>query len=452
VGGRRLFQPPRSAILGSNLTNGPIGRLLLAPAGRWYERPDVEWQVRSRSAIELDPREKLKLGGTASEPRLRARRAAIVLLALACLTTGVWGGLVRLYWTLVPLTSFNVHWVTYHGPLMMGGFLGTLIGVERATALGRWWGYAGPLLTAAGALTLACGVGGGTGPLLILLGSLAVVLVTCVLFLRQPSLDLGLLVGGTAAWLVGNLLWFQAWQLPETIHQIVVWWFGFLLFTVFAERLELSRVLAISSRQRGIAAVSVAVYLVGLLTRPSWPLGGERIMGTAMVVMAAWLFRNDVARRTIRRGGLARYIAVSLLCGYAWLGIVGIGLWMHEPLPRYGVLYDSILHAFFLGFVVSMIFAHAPIILEAVIGVAPRFSRWYYLPLILLHASLLVRIIGDILAAAALPSWTRIHGWGGTFNAVAIALFFATIAVSVLSSAVPRGADPMPLNTARENA
>ena len=372
----------------------------------------------------------------ASEHWLRAVRVGLVLAALACLVCGVWGGLVRLYWTLVPLTSFNVSWVTFHGPLMVGGFLGTLIGVERATALGRWWGYAGPLLTAAGALALALGLVGSTGPLFIVLGSLAVVLVTCVLFLRQPSLDLGLLVGGTVAWLVGNVLWFEGWELSETIHRVVFWWFGFLLLTIFAERLELSRFLAISNLQRALAAAAVAAYFVGLLARPSWPLGGERIMGTAMLAMALWLFRNDVARRTLHRGGLARYIAVCLLTGYLWLAIVGLGLWMHEPLPPYGVLYDSILHAFFLGFVVSMIFAHAPIILSAVLGVSVPFSRWLYFPLILLHVSLLVRIVGDILAAAAIPSWTRIHGWGGTFNAVALGLFLVTIAAAALASAV----------------
>jgi hypothetical protein len=41
---------------------------------------------------------------------------------------------------------------------MVCGFLGTLIGVERAVALGSLWPYAAPLLTAVGALCLLAGL------------------------------------------------------------------------------------------------------------------------------------------------------------------------------------------------------------------------------------------------------------------------------------------------------
>jgi hypothetical protein len=360
----------------------------------------------------------------------RAGRALLIAAALVCLVLGVWGGLVRLYWTVVPLASFNVNWVTFHGPLMVCGFLGTLIGVERATALGRWWAFAGPLGTAAGALALAFGFLGNTGPLLIVLGSLVVVLATCCLFWRLPSLDLGTLLAGSVVWFAGNILWYRGWRLSESIHRTVFWWFGFLLLTVFAERLELSRFLAVGRRQRALAGWSAGLYCAGLVTRLTWPLGGERIMGAAMVAMAAWLVRNDVARRNFRRPGLARFMAVCLLSSYAWLAIVGLALWMHEPLPAFGVLYDSILHAFFLGFVFSMIFAHAPIIFPAIVGVQIPFTRWLYLPLILLHTSLIARIVGDIVSVAEVPSWSRIHGFGGILNATAIALFLLTMLTS----------------------
>jgi hypothetical protein len=358
--------------------------------------------------------------------RIYVGRAALVAVAIACLTFGVWGGLVRLYWSLVPLTSLNVNWVTFHGPLMVCGFLGTLIGVERATALGRWWGYAGPILTGAGALALVFGMLGTPPPLLILLGSVCVVITSFFLYLRQPSLDLGLLVAGAMVWVVGNALWLYGW----TIHQVIFWWMGFLLLTVFAERLELSRFLHVSRGARMAAAISVAAFMTGLLTRATWPLGGQRIMGAAMIALSAWLLRYDLARRTIRRNGLPRYMATCLLSGYVWLGIVGLGLWMHEPLPSYGVLYDSILHAFFLGFVFSMILAHAPIIFPAVVGVAVPYTRWFYMPLVVLHAGLVVRILGDVLSITALPNWPKIHGAGGLLNTAAIGIFLLTTLLS----------------------
>ena len=42
---------------------------------------------------------------------------------------GTWGALLRLSWDL-PQLSLEGHWITQHGPLMVSGFLGTLIGVE----------------------------------------------------------------------------------------------------------------------------------------------------------------------------------------------------------------------------------------------------------------------------------------------------------------------------------
>ena len=51
--------------------------------------------------------------------------------------------------------------VAFHGPLMVGGFLGTVIGLERAVALGRGWAYVAPLATALGAVALVAGGGAG---------------------------------------------------------------------------------------------------------------------------------------------------------------------------------------------------------------------------------------------------------------------------------------------------
>src|SRR5579875_1572570 len=66
-------------------------------------------------------------------------RAPLMALALVALFAGLWGGLLRLGLS-VPsdLTSAAV----VHGPLMTFGFLGTLISLERAVALGRPFVYA----------------------------------------------------------------------------------------------------------------------------------------------------------------------------------------------------------------------------------------------------------------------------------------------------------------------
>jgi len=70
-----------------------------------------------------------------------------------------------------------------------------------------------------------------------------------------------------------------------------------------------------------------------------------------------------------------------------------------------------------LWFVFSMIFGHAPIILPAVLNLPVVFHASFYSHLVLLHASLVIRIIGDL---AASPS---LRMWGGLLNAIAILLF-----------------------------
>src|SRR5262245_9760654 len=69
---------------------------------------------------------------------INSNRHRLVLIALAgiSLLTGLWAGLARMGW-LLPIP--NSQFVLVHGPLMAVGFLGTLIGLERAVALKRWW-------------------------------------------------------------------------------------------------------------------------------------------------------------------------------------------------------------------------------------------------------------------------------------------------------------------------
>jgi hypothetical protein len=81
----------------------------------------------------------------AAEGRKRIGRAPLLLMGMGCLVAGVWGGLVRLPLNM-PLPGGNAKGLSFHGPLMVCGFLGTVIGLERAVGLRRWWTYVAPLL------------------------------------------------------------------------------------------------------------------------------------------------------------------------------------------------------------------------------------------------------------------------------------------------------------------
>lgn len=80
-----------------------------------------------------------------------AWRGPLVALALLSMAWGAWLGLLRLGWALpIPWPDQLI----LHGPLMIGGFVGTLIGLERAVGLATSWAYIAPALTAVGSLLL----------------------------------------------------------------------------------------------------------------------------------------------------------------------------------------------------------------------------------------------------------------------------------------------------------
>ena len=141
-----------------------------------------------------------------------------------------------------------------------------------------------------------------------------------------------------------------------------------------------------------------------------------------------WSLRNDIAWRNIRHKlPLTRYIAWCLAFGFLWLGISG-GLSLIFGAQVAGPRYDAVLHAVFVGFVISMIFGHAPIIFPAILGVPINFQPAFYIHLILLHVSLALRVIADY------ANMHTLRMWGGLLNEVAILLFIGMTVYSLRKS------------------
>lgn len=350
-------------------------------------------------------------------PRLR-----LILLAAAALAllAALWGGLLRLGWRLpVPVGGL----AALHGPLMIAGFLGALISLERAVALGRRWAYAVPALTSLGALALVVGVPGWAGPALIALGSLGLVAIFAEIVRQHPALYTATMAAGALAWLAGNLLWLAG----RPVYGVTLWWGGFLVLTIAGERLELGRLRNLPASARRLFVAAALGLALGLITSAFAADAGARLAGGAQIALALWLLRYDIARRTVRRAGLTRFIAVCMLSGYIWLGVAGALAIAFGGVPA-GPRYDALLHALFVGFVFAMIFGHAPIIFPAVLGVPVAYSPAFYAPLALLHLSLALRLAGDL---AGLGEPRR---WGGLLNAAAVLLFLASVAWSILRS------------------
>jgi hypothetical protein len=344
------------------------------------------------------------------------QRLPLLALGFVGLAVGVGAGLARLGFRVPALAASAA---ALHGPLMIGAFLGVVISLERAVAIGRRWAYLGPLAAGLGGIAAVAGMATIASALLFA-GSVVLLAATIDIFRRQRALFTFTLVVGAACWVVGNGLWAAG----SPVRDIVTWWLAFLILTIAAERLELSRFLPPSRAARAMFALILLVLVTGLAGSPrTW---GSQAFAAGLLALAAWLLKQDIARRTVRGTGLTRFIAVCLLSGYGWLAVGGGVIIVAGGLVPGSPAYDAAVHALALGFVFAMVFGHAPIIFPAVMRVRMPYHWTFYAPLALLHLSLAARLAGD---AVENYEWTRM---GALLNAVALAAFIVGTVAAVI--------------------
>ncbi|MGB7291758.1 MAG: hypothetical protein WBD99_06285 [Thermodesulfobacteriota bacterium] len=347
-------------------------------------------------------------------------RFILILLGVLSLLSAMWGGLVRIGWSLPVLEPALA---TLHGPLMVSGFLGTLISLERATEMGHRWTYAVPALTGVGALILIIGSSFLIGESLITLGSFGLCIIFIVIMRIQPTLSNLVMGVGALLWLIGNIFWMTAFP----IYRIVFCWAGFLVLIISGERLAIVRMLRLSKSTKAASLVALGIFLLGLVLTSVNYSNGIRISGAGMIGLMIWLIRYDIAWRAVRETGLSRFTAICLLSSYIWLGISGTIALLMSSVPL-GLTYDAVLHALFLGFVFSMIFGHAPVVFSEVLGVPVSYQPQFYAHLILLHLTLIMRVVGD------LCGWLFARQLGGLLNAFVLLLFLANTFYAVRKS------------------
>jgi len=304
-----------------------------------------------------------------------------------------------------------------HGVLLVLGFVGTLISLERAVAARRRAGFAAPALLGLGALTLVSPAPLLVGKILLVAGTAALTLLYLPLWRRQR--DPAVLVQGLGAVAATGaaVLWLGGVPAPL----LLPWLAAFVILTISGERLELAR-LAMGPRAGTVLVLLAAGILVAIVAALLWPRVGTPLLGLVLTVLTGWLAWHDVARATVRSVGLPRLAAVCMLAGYAWLGIAA-GIWLIGGPAVDGYRYDAVVHAIFLGFTISMIMAHAPVILPAVLRRPFPYHAVLYVPVVALQVSLIARVwIGDALGQQ--QAWLI----SGVLNVLAL-LSFLVIAV-----------------------
>lgn len=354
----------------------------------------------------------------------KSLRLALIAPAVIGLICGLWSGFGRMGF---PVPTSVAGLITQHGALMIGGFFGTLIGMERSVALGLRWPFFGPLLSGAATLCLVLGAPASVAPILMSAAAVTMVLACGHVYLQQRVLHHAALVLAALAWLVGNLVWL--WMSYET--PAIPLWATFLILTIAAERLELSRFAPTPAVARQLFVWICCALLVGAIGSAYAENIGLRIFAAALLALTLWLARYDIARRTIKLAGLTRYMAICLLSGYAWLGLAGV-LGLCGGLQLGNEWRDATLHSLMLGFVFSMVFGHAPIILPAIAKLKLRWNLSYYLPLLVLHLGLTLRVVAGLLDNYPLRQSAAIA------NVTALILFVLTVVYSLITAPKPK--------------
>ncbi|MGO4157321.1 hypothetical protein [Cupriavidus sp. YAF13] len=362
-------------------------------------------------------------------------RLAVLLLAAIALLAGMLGGLLRAGVALPGADGYKLPWqaLLFHGALMTGGFFGTVIGIERAVALGRPAAFAAPVASGLGALLMVAGFP-AAGAWAMAAGALVFVGVSVAVLRRQAAAHTALLLVASVAWLAGS----AGLASGRWLASVNAWYFIFLVVTVAAERLEMTRLMR---RRPGAQAALLAILAALVLGAAGSALEGNAgriggvVYGASLVLLAAWLALFDIARRTVRSPGLSRYMAVCLLLGYAWLLVAGVA-WAGTAAGW--PWRDAALHALGLGFIVSMVMAHAPVILPAITRIKLRFGNSFYVPLAMLHLSLAARLSLGHQSPA-------VKAVAATGNVAAILVFIAVMAAAARAwrvRAAPRSRQP----------
>lgn len=374
-------------------------------------------------------------------PRVPVLRLLFLLLAGLAVVSGLDAALLRLG-LVAPVETVSL--ASAHGVLMVYGFLGTAITLERAVALQSehsrvaGWAYAAPLAGGLGTLALVLQStavvvpAGRTVPgVAWTLSMVVLILIYLRVWRRQPSYAVLVQILGAVAGAGGAALWTRGVEAAV----IVPWWTSFLVLTIVGERLELARIAFLSRGTEQRIVAEACALLVALVVTLVAPAVGYPVLGLVLSVLIVDVALHDVARRTIRATGLPRFMAACLLTGYAW-ALVAALIWIVGGPALSGYRYDLVVHALTIGFALSMVIAHAPVIVPAIIRRPLPYHPVMWAVWGLLQAGLVVRAIGGARDSDAV--WQ----FGGAVDVVALLAFLVTTVTLVVTARPGTGPAP----------
>lgn len=407
--------------------------------GEGYGEGEGERSSAHRSSTNRSSASRSRTLPTPSQPAaadnpLPLGRLALLIGAMVSLLAGLDAALLRLGLE-APAPSMDL--ANLHGTLMVFGFLGTAIALERAVALQSdrrarsKLAYLSPAASVAASLIALAQIailGDGANRLIPALAWGAAMAGMCAMYVivwkRQPMIAVLVQGLGALAGLGGILLWGRGFEAA----QVVPWWAAFLVLTIIGERLELARIaFARGAVEARILGETLAVMLALVLSLYA-PNVGYPLLGAALVALTLDTAAHDVARRTIFATGITRFMAACMLAGYAWALVAG-GIWLLRGPVFSGYGYDTVVHALTIGFALSMVLAHAPVIVPAIARRPLPYSPAMWAVWGCLQAGLLIRVVSGVRDSEG--AWQ----FGGAIDILAVLAFMVTtVGLIALSS------------------
>ena len=329
--------------------------------------------------------------------------------------SGLAGGLVRIGWPLLP--EHFVAPVALHSALMVCGFFGLGIALERAAALKQPIAFAAPALAATARARWRCSPGwrasSGCWPRWRWWPVYAEVM------RRAPELHTAVEAAGALAWAGGTL-----WWLLRPFSVVVAWWAAFLVLTIFGERRELARFVPLSEKsparlhRHGCRAGGCARRAGRAVARASDRRRPVVAVDVAVLRLAAALRPRLPAQ--VHRFGWALHTARSLRLGYTWLMLAG--LWGVVNALR-GMPLDSPgpLHMLLLGFVFDGVRPRAHHAAGAAAHADLAARPFAFVPVGLMTLGVTLRALGDAIGSGG------VRAGAGALQAAAILTFAFTM-------------------------
>ena len=370
-----------------------------------------------------------KSGGRTALPR--SRMVLLIGAGLAALL-GLVAALIRA--DLIH-PSGRVPLADLHGGLMVYGFLGAAIGLERAVAYRSGgpgkpsWGFFAPALGLLGSLLCLLSLMVSSpaaapawvrveffGGIPWTLSMLVLTAMYLAIWRRQPSAEVLIQVLGSLVGLVGA----AAWVAGLDASVLAPTWLFFLILTIVGERVELARAVFSDIRlESGILGLSLLTVLM-LPIQAMAPSVGYPLLGLSLGLLLLVMASHDVAKGTFRHGGLPGFMGTCMLSAYAW-GLLAALIWMVAPLDSSTYWGDMALHALAVGFIMTMVIAHVCMIVPSVIRRPLPFHPLLWGAWALMQVGLLIRLLG------AIRLYTPLWKAGNLLNVLGILSMMLTV-------------------------